>query len=114
MSKFKIGDKVRVKYIPGITDDCQDETFHQHPDLQGEKEIEWISPSGFTVKLQDDPNDFWFCEESLEFLNTSSTTQRTLLGLETELHSVRQQIEELTDKLWKIRVEVDRIESREE
>ncbi len=40
MSKFKIGDKVRVKYIPGVTDCCRGATFHQYPDLQGEKEIQ--------------------------------------------------------------------------
>lgn len=100
MSKFKIGDKVRVKYIPGVTDYGRGATFHQYLDLQGEKEIQWISPSGFTFKLKDDPDDFWFCEESLELLNTSGNMQRTLLGLETETDHLEKEAAQIWKKIW--------------
>ena len=109
MSKFKVGDKVRVKYIPGVTDYGRGATFHQYLDLQGEKEIQWISPSGFTFKLKDDPDDFWFCEESLELLNTSGNTQRTLLGLETEADLLEKEAAQLWKKIWSLRDEIQKL-----
>ncbi len=64
--------------------------------------------------MTDDPDDFWFREESLELLNTSGNTQRTLLGLETELHLLDKEAAQLWKKIWSLRDEIQKIKEMEE
>ena len=68
MSKFKIGDKVVVKYVPGLEHRyTQVQLQNRYPELTYTQTVESIS-------LGDDPtihisqSDFCFCNNSLEFV----------------------------------------------
>lgn len=114
MSKFKIGDKVRVKYIPGVTKHCPDQTFEQYPHLRGVQEVEWVSQSGYIVALSGDPYNWWFCEDSLETFNFTNNSQRTLLGLETEYKVLHDRAVEILYQMNLVGLEIQRLKELEE
>lgn len=114
MSKFKIGNKVRVKYIPGLTAHCPDQTFEQYPHLRGVQEVAWVSQSGYIVALSGDPYNWWFCEDSLETFNFINNSQRTLLGLETEAHLLEKEAAELWKRIGGLRDEIQKLKELEE
>lgn len=111
MSKFKIGDKVHVKYIPGLTAHCPDQTFEQYPHLRGVQEVEWLS--GAVMVLVNDPYGWWFAEDSLEFA-TSQPQQRTLLGLETEYKVLHDRATETLHQMNLVGLEIQKLKELEE
>lgn len=114
MSKFKIGDKVHVKYIPGLTAHCPDQTFEQYPHLRGVQEVAWVSQSGYIVALSGDPYNWWFCEDSLETFNFTNNSQRTLLGLETEYNLLYGQMLAIHSKLDELEEKIEKLKELEE
>jgi hypothetical protein len=98
--KFKIGDRVRVKSVPGLEGICPGEAlFIKYPYLRGEftiRLIEYGASGGVSYYLADDPLDFNYWDESLELVQAPSDQLNALItkaqNLSQELDAVYKQI----------------------
>lgn len=116
MSKFKIGDKVRVKYIPNVEDS------HFLDEIRGVQEVGSVLDDGYYAK-EDGPYKLvgtsWnFSDDSLELLEASSeavsTTQRTLLGLEIEYKVLHDRAVETLHQMNLVQLEIQKLREMDE
>lgn len=115
-STFQVGDKVRVKYIPNVDYDERD----MKP-LEGIKTISCVDLDCYDgpYKLAKDEMGWNFSDDSLELVEafeapTPNTTQRTLLGLETEMHTLDQEAEALVSRIKQVRSKIQKLREMEE
>ena len=112
MSKFKIGDKVRVKYIPAVYVEYDYNIMTEdYPEFGEIRTVTNITNGGYRL---DEPNGFWFSDDSLRLVKDSEpavtgTTQRTLLGLADELHLLEKEFAQLWKKICGLRDGIQKI-----
>lgn len=117
MSKFKIGDKVHVKYIPAVyAEHDYNIMIESYPEFDEIRTIKTLTYEGYYL---DEPTGFWFSEDSLEMVWASRTatttpTQRTLLGLETEYNLVYGQMLAIHSKLDELEEKIEKLKELEE
>lgn len=108
MSKFKVGDKVRVKYIPSVYGEHEYSLMvESYPEFDEVRTIKALSYEGYYL---DEPSGFWFSEGSLELVEVAtSTTHRTLLGLETEYKVLHDRAAEILHQMNVIGLEIQKL-----
>ena len=107
MSKFKVGDKVRVLSVPSVfKKDERDYMIRHYPSLDEVQTIGVVerATDGYDWYSTTSDTGFWFSDDSFEFATPS---KRTILGLATELHALQLQLEEVRKQILTLSKEED-------
>jgi purine nucleoside phosphorylase len=109
--KFKVGDKVKIKYIPGTQDWYSPvELFENYPDLCGVHTLVATTSAGW-FNVEGDQYRFNFNADSLELVESAETpaidASAQISVLITKAHTLSQELDAIYKQIFALMKEGD-------